>query len=212
MTNPLRADAQHILASWAPSDAGQAQLREAYLHHLRSHADAMWRTCVPAHLTASVLVLDPPGQRVLLTHHRVGDFWVQFGGHCEADDLTLAAAALREGTEESGIIGLRLLGESPVHLDRHVLSAAFGSCGEHLDVRYAAQAPEGAQPLTSDESLDVRWFAVDSLPADAVSDLQPLVEAALRRHQSILAEAAAASASSATSESPRPAVADTPSR
>jgi 8-oxo-dGTP pyrophosphatase MutT (NUDIX family) len=174
----LHADALGTLTHWSPADAGQEALRAAYVAHLRAHADGVWRSCVPAHLTASVLVLDDSARHVLLTLHRKGGFWGQLGGHCEPGDTTMAAAALREGVEESGIPGLRLVGDGPVDLDRHELSGAFGSCGEHLDVRYAALAPPGAEPVVSDESHDVRWFDVDHLPPEAVDDLGRLVSRA----------------------------------
>ena len=64
---------------------------------------------------------------MLLTLHRKGGFWAQFGGHCEPSDTTLADAALREAREESGIEELRLVGDGPVDLDRHALSSAFGT-------------------------------------------------------------------------------------
>ena len=38
----------------------------------------------------------------------------------------------------------------------------------HLDVRFVAVAPAGAEPAVSAESLDVRWW-----PADALPDPQP---------------------------------------
>ena len=171
----LHADARRVLASWVAPDDDQERLRTSYVAHLDSHPDAVWRTCVPAHLTASLLVLDETGSRVLLTLHRKGGFWGQFGGHCEEGDATLAAAALREGAEESGVTGLRLLGAGPVDLDRHSLSDAFGPCGEHLDVRYAAVARAGVAPVVSDESHDVAWYDVDALPHSAVEDLGRLV-------------------------------------
>lgn len=174
----LRADAERVLSGWGAPDAEQERLRVAYLSHLRTHDDALWRSCVPAHLTASVLVLDPAASRVLLTLHRKGGFWGQFGGHCEPGDTGLAAAALREGVEESGIAGLRLVGDGPVDLDRHALSSAFGACGEHLDVRYAAVAPEAAEPVVSDESHDVAWFPVHDLPPATVADIGRLVDRA----------------------------------
>jgi hypothetical protein len=37
----------------------------------------------------------------------------------------------------------------------------------HLDVEYAAVAPPGARPVRSEESLDVRWFSYDEVPAVA---------------------------------------------
>lgn len=174
----LHADATRVLSGWSAPDAEQERLRAAYLEHLDAHPDGVWKSCVPAHLTASLLVLDPTAGAVLLTHHRKGNFWVQLGGHCEPGDGTLAGAALREGTEESGLRGLRLVEGGPVELDRHALASAFGSCGEHLDVRYAAVAPAGATPVVSDESHDVAWFPVDALPPGAVEGIGRLVERA----------------------------------
>ena len=78
--------------------------------------------------------------------------------------------ALREAREESGVAGLRLLPD-PVDLDRHALGGAFGRCREHLDVAYAAVAPAGAVPRTSDESDDVAWWPVAALPDGVVADL-----------------------------------------
>lgn len=186
MTHPLPADARATLRSWSPPDADQAALRTAYLTHLADHADGVWRECVPAHVTASALVLDADAERVLLTLHRKGGFWGQLGGHCEPQDSTLGGAALREATEESGIAGLRLVGAGPVDLDRHELSSAFGPCGAHLDVRYAMVAPPGAQPVVSGESHDVAWFGVDGLPPEAVLDLERLVT---RARRALLADA-----------------------
>jgi 8-oxo-dGTP pyrophosphatase MutT (NUDIX family) len=119
-------------------------------------------------------VLDPSAENVLLTLHRKGGFWVQFGGHLEPADTSLAQAALREGTEESGVPGLVLLPRAqpqPVGLHRHPLSAAFGRCREHLDVAYVAIAEAGALPGVSEESDDVAWWPVGRLPAGTVPDL-----------------------------------------
>lgn len=171
----LHRDASQVLAGWVAPEVDQDRLRADFLVHLRDHEDGVWRTCVPSHLTASVLVLDSSATRVLLTLHRKGRFWGQLGGHCEAQDATLAGAALREGVEESGIAGLRLVGDGPVDLDRHRLSSAFGTCGEHLDVRYAAVAPPGAEPVRSNESSDLAWFPAGDLPPRAVGDLGRLV-------------------------------------
>ena len=223
----LHASALETLRGWAAPDDAQDELRRAYVRHLLDHDDGMLVTCVPAHLTASALVLDATGERVLLTHHRKGGFWAQLGGHVEETDRSLADAALREGREESGIEALRLLGDGPVDLDAHELSSAFGRCGTHLDVRYAAVAPPGAEPVVSAESHDVRWFPVDALPAGVVADIGRLVD----RARDLLAQSDETSAasvlsassdvsssvssdvsSSASSRSPSSAVADTPSR
>ena len=178
----LLADAVAVLTAYTPTDAGQRRLGEQYLRHLAQHPDGIWRAGPPAHLTASCFVLDPSGSKVLLTLHRKGGFWVQLGGHLEADDRTLAGAARREASEESGLADLTLRPE-PVGLHRHTLSAAFGRCREHLDVAYVATAPSDLPPVVSDESVDVAWWPVDQLPPTAVPDLRERLDhlvAALR--------------------------------
>ena len=182
MTLPrdLHADALAVLSGWRAPDEAQERLRERYVAHLRDHPDGMTRACTPDHLTASTLVLDADGESVLLTLHAKARAWFQFGGHCEPGDTTLAGAALREATEESGLTGL-LLDPVPVQLSEH----AVPFCGphgdvHHLDVRFVAVAPPGVEHVVSEESLDVRWWPADALP-DPEADLVELVALALRR-------------------------------
>ncbi|MGP3972876.1 NUDIX hydrolase [Streptomyces sp. 8N114] len=160
----LRADAERVLEQWRSRDRdlSQEQLRQEYLRHIADQPDGMWKACATGHITASALVVDPLSDRVLLTLHRKLGQWLQMGGHCEPEDTTLAEAALREATEESGITGLTLLPGGPLRLDKHRTPCAW-----HLDVQYAALAPEGAVETISEESLDLRWFGFDEVAAVA---------------------------------------------
>ena len=159
----LHGDATRVIGALRPSP-----LREAFLGFLAARPDAMWRSCVAGHLTASAVVVDPARKAVLLTlHPRVGR-WLQVGGHCEHQDETLVGAAAREASEESGIRGLRLH-ESPIGLHVHPITCSLGVPTRHFDVRFAAVAPAGAAAEQSDESLDLRWFDWHDLP-DGVDD------------------------------------------
>ncbi|MFE7777736.1 NUDIX hydrolase [Streptomyces sp. NPDC057445] len=151
----------------------QEPLRQAYLDHLAAHPDGMWKACGAGHLTASALVVDPSRGRVLLTLHRKLGMWLQMGGHCEPGDVSLADAALREATEESGIRTLTLLPGGPVALDSHPIPAP---CHRHLDVQYAAVAAPDAVEAISDESLDLRWFAYDEVAAVADTSVVQLLD------------------------------------
>lgn len=181
----LRNDARDVLVRWTAPDGEQQRLRQAYLDHVDGHPDAMSRACHPDHLTASALIVSADHTRVLLTlHSRLGR-WLQTGGHCEDDDLTLAGAALREAQEESGIADL-VVDPVPVLLSLHEVPG----CGpirpsHHLDVQYVAVAPQGAREVMSDESDDLAWFAADDLPDGADQSVRDLTAAATRRLREI---------------------------
>lgn len=160
----LHADALRALDGWAAPDDTQETLRTRFVAHLRAHADGVERACFPDHLTAGVLVVDRAGEHVLLNLHRKARRWFHFGGHLEPGDTTLLGAARREGLEESGLADLAV-DPVPAQLSEHTV----GFCDprgpvQHLDVRYVARAPLAAEPETSEESLDVRWFHLSTLP------------------------------------------------
>ncbi len=170
----VRESAIALLGEWEAPNRGQDSLRHAVLAFLDARDDACRRECVPGHVTASALVLDDSGGRALLTlHPRLGR-WVQLGGHCEDDDGDIVAAALREASEESGVHGLRIEPELvAVHV--HPVSCSLGVPTRHLDLQFVAHAPAGVQIAVSDESVDLRWWPIDDLPAGSDEALAYLV-------------------------------------
>ncbi|MFJ1863290.1 NUDIX hydrolase [Streptomyces sp. NPDC088097] len=175
----LHEDATLVLKAYAGRDDQQRELRDVYLEHLAAHPDGVYKPCRAGHVTGSALVIDPARGRVLLTLHKKLGKWLQMGGHCEPDDATLAAAALREAVEESGIAsGLTLLDGGPVRLDRHPIPAP---CNWHLDVQYVALAPAGAVAEISEESLDLRWFSYEQVAEVADTSVVRLLEETLAR-------------------------------
>ena len=98
----LHRSAVADLLSWRPPDPAQGALRDAFLAHLRANADGVWRSCAPAHVTASAAIVDPAARRILLVRHRQIGRWLQPGGHCEKGD------ALRQNSVNPGwLIGMQ---------------------------------------------------------------------------------------------------------
>jgi 8-oxo-dGTP pyrophosphatase MutT (NUDIX family) len=174
----LHSSAVAALEEWTAPSPAEERLRAQYLAHLGAHADALSRHCHPDHLTASALVVSHDRSQVLLNLHGKYRIWMQFGGHCEDDDPSLAAAALRETSEESGIAGLELVSERPIQLDSHEVRCGPVRPAHHLDVRFAIVAPRGAEPRASTESVDVRWFARDRTPPGLERSVQALIDRA----------------------------------
>jgi len=173
----LRAEAVSTLAAWAAPSPDQSGLRAEYLAFLADHVDGMDRSCLPGHVTASALVVDAQRTSVLLTLHPKVGRWLQLGGHCEPGDASLAAAAKREATEESGIAGLTLLGP-PARLDRHLVRCRADGEAVHYDVQYVALAPLGAVTTISAESLDLALWPLDGLPPGTDASVRALVRSA----------------------------------
>jgi coenzyme F420-0:L-glutamate ligase len=176
----LHADAAATVTAMRPGTPEQAAVRQGFLGFLSARPDAMRRSCSPGHLTASTVIFDPAGQRVLLTlHPRVG-LWLQLGGHCEPEDATVLDTARREALEESGIATLSFDPE-PIGLDIHPITCSLGVPTRHFDVRYLALAELGTAAVQSDESLDLQWFPWDQLPEDTAPDVYVSVAAARAR-------------------------------
>lgn len=135
--------------------------RARALDLIEDHPDIALRTCRPGHLTGSAFVVDPVFERVLLLFHRKLQRWLQPGGHADGD-MNLAAVALREAIEETGINDLWIV-EPAVDVDIHRVDPPYEDPHLHVDLRFVVIAPPGAVPLGNRESEDIRWVSMQEL-------------------------------------------------
>lgn len=148
--------------------------RDTILDFFLDHPDAAERTCVRGHLTGSALVVNATGTRTLLMLHSKLGRWFQPGGHADGN-ANLAAVALREATEETGITGLRIALPA-IDVDVHLVEPPNEEPHLHLDTRFLVVAPPGALEHPNEESLALRWL--DEVGLD---HLAPPIDQSTRR-------------------------------
>ena len=158
-----RAPLLRLLAEYGSRFPEEAACVANYTDFVSTHPDCFERSLVVGHVTASAWIVDRAGARVLLTHHRKLDRWLQPGGHADGDPDVLATAR-REALEETGLTGLVADSERIFDLDIHPIPAR-GGVPEHLhyDARFLFQALGGEDFTVSEESHALAWVPLGRL-------------------------------------------------
>jgi 8-oxo-dGTP pyrophosphatase MutT (NUDIX family) len=134
---------------------------QRYLDFVRSEPRCFERDCWPGHVTGSAWVVDPRGERVLLTHHRKLNRWLQLGGHSDGDADALRVAC-REASEESGL-AVEPVSTDLFDVDIHLIPArGTDPAHHHFDARFVVVACGDAFRV-SDESNALRWVDVTEI-------------------------------------------------
>lgn len=120
------------------------------------------RSNTEGHITGSCFLLDPAGDKVLLTHHKKIGKWLQLGGHADGDPDILRVA-LREAQEESGIEAIEPVTSGIFDIDIHPIAEHKGITAHlHYDIRFVLQAKRADYKISS-ESNDLAWIPLTLL-------------------------------------------------
>jgi 8-oxo-dGTP pyrophosphatase MutT (NUDIX family) len=178
------ADLSAAFTRYAARYPGEANIAR-FDEWLRLEPHPFHRETQAGHFTGSAWLVSADGERVLLMHHRKLQRWLQLGGHADGD-ADLAAVALREAQEESGLMDLEVQ-PGIFDMDLHVIPARRDEPEHwHYDVRYVVIA-RGSEAFTlNEESLDLAWRSIAELAADPTADesLRRMASKWLSPHQS----------------------------
>jgi 8-oxo-dGTP pyrophosphatase MutT (NUDIX family) len=176
---PTHAHIRDTVKAYLVRHPGERDTLLELLSALERPDDMTSRATLPGHVTCSAAIVDRD-LRVLHVAHRGTGSLLAPGGHIEAGDRTLLAAALREVTEETAVPAAALcltpqfLG-APADINVHEI-AARPAKGEpahrHYDFRYVfylAQERPPAIVLQAEEVSGFRWLPFDEVASPSLS-------------------------------------------
>lgn len=167
-----KQDINYILLSY--SDQFQHENHYQLLHFLERNEQLYNRSNFNGHITASAFIADAREKQVLLLKHKLYNRYLQPGGHIEKEDASILQAALREASEETGILTKELihlpfnsLVNIPLDIDSHYIPTNKSKNEQehvHHDFRYLF-VYNGDKNITVplSESKDAKWVPLSAL-------------------------------------------------
>ena len=171
-----------LLRQHDPIDPNEQAMTQATIAFVEANPDAFDRSLLIGHITGSAWVVSPDRSQTLLIHHRKLDRWLQPGGHADGDP-DVAAVALRETQEETGLTSLRLVATSGIEAHSNRLSTpifdvdihtipARNDVPEHLhyDIRFLLEADPQEPFGYSEEIKNIQWFSLKTANEYAIDE------------------------------------------
>lgn len=151
------------LASYRLQYPEESATIDRFVAFVEAETGCFERSTPSGHITGSAWIVAPDERRVLLTHHRKLDCWLQLGGHADGDS-DVSAVAHKEAEEESGLHGYEQVIPGIFDLDIHPIPPRKNEPGHlHYDVRYLLRPTGSTDYTVSEESHDLRWVDVDEV-------------------------------------------------
>ena len=179
-----------MLEAHQPADDKEASDIALIKRLIVANPDILSMSCEVGHITASAMIVDRASRRSLLHFHKRLGRWLQVGGHIEYE-TDVAAAALREAREETGLTDLEFYpaadAVSPIDIDVHTVPRRLKTPEHlHLDFRYLllTRRPESLAPDAGESTL-IRWMSFDEALA-LVAEIDPPLMRLLRKGQALL--------------------------
>ena len=152
------------IAAYEPANEQEEIDKQVILSVLGTSENAFSREAL-AHMACSIWVVSPDCAQTLLVFHNIYGSWSWIGGHADGD-RDLAAVALRELQEETGVSHARMVtlpagniySLEVLTVDGHEKRGKYVGSHLHLNVTYLAVAsPDEPIRIKPDENSGVKW-------------------------------------------------------
>ena len=151
---------------YKPVNEQEARDKEVMIQFIEKNPDCFSRENLIAHVTTSIWTVNKERTKTLMVYHNLYDSWSWVGGHADGCE-DLAAVAMRELEEETGVKNARLVSKDIYSLeiltvDGHVKKGQYVPSHLHLNVTYLAEADEAETLVVkADENKGVKWFTFE---------------------------------------------------
>lgn len=157
-----------VIKGYTPFNEQEVADKLMMLNFLEKNNDALLRSNLTAHLTASAIVVNKEMTKVLFAHHNIYNAYGWVGGHNDGDKDFLHVS-IKEAKEETGIKEVAPYNEDVLMIDsiyvgNHIKNGVYVSDHIHMNVTYLLIADEEqAINHKPDENSDVKWFDIDTV-------------------------------------------------
>ena len=161
---PKRDLLLRALKKYKTSSEWEQKMLFEMIDFIQKNPNCFERSNLSGHITGSAWLLNPDERKVLLTHHKKLNRWLQLGGHSDGQNKTWDVA-LREASEESGIKNISFIIQEIFDIDIHIIpenTTKNEPEHKHYDVRFLMKSPT-EDFIVSKESNSLKWVCAQKL-------------------------------------------------
>lgn len=171
-----------LLHQYTPADPVERSMWLDTIAFVQQQPACFERSLAIGHITGSAWIVTSDRQQAVLIHHRKLGRWFQPGGHADGNP-DVAAVAMQEAQEETGLTHLRFVGqpgEPPAifDVDVHLIPARPNEPAHlHYDIRFLIEADPTEPFVESGETKAIKWMLLtDIAPFTNEESIQRMVK------------------------------------
>lgn len=152
-----------LLQDYNTNNEFEVKCRDRIIDFIKNNDVYLGKGNSDGHLTGSAWIVNADKSKILLTHHKKLDKWLQLGGHTEENE-NLLQTALREAMEESGLSNVKVISDYIFDMDVHLIPSRKNEKEHfHYDIRFLFEADESENIEISHESKDLKWVSIEEI-------------------------------------------------
>ena len=157
-----------LFETYKPKNEQESRDKDLILAFIDRNPDALERTNLAAHITASAFVVNPNFDQIVFAFHHIYQSWAWVGGHADGNP-DLLDVAVREAREETGLKSIipydsNIFTLDVIYVHNHIKKGMYVPDHLHLNATYLLIADDKEIPKHNpDEHQDVRWFKLDEV-------------------------------------------------